>query len=408
MSHLWPIFPLACLAVWMLPPAARPPVVRGHAPPGATVRVKGTAHATIADAFGRFTLPAGERLTASLPGFFIRGAAGRDGVRFRLSPLPAEDHEGYEWAAPAECATCHQRTHDEWAGGAHARSATGAGFRRQYERLLEEKPDGAGVCTSCHAPGLRDDDPAFFDLRRVSGPLSGVHCDYCHKVSGLNDGDIGLTHGRFLLRLLRPKEGQLFFGPRDDADRGEDAHSPLYRDSRYCAACHEGNVFGVPVYTTYSEWRESPAGRAGVACQDCHMKPQAGRMAGHADGLELLKRCLEVEVGFVHLAGGTIAEVRLTARDVGHRVPTGFVERRLVMTIEAGERREEVNFARRVMEPFWRGEPSGDTRLEPGVAYVRRVALPAGAKGVRVRLTHFRFQTQPDEGRVVLQREWAW
>ena len=30
-------------------------------------------------------------------------------------------------------------------------------------------------------------------------------------------------------------------------DRGEDVYSPLYSQSRYCAACHEGTVFGVHV-----------------------------------------------------------------------------------------------------------------------------------------------------------------
>ena len=69
----------------------------------------------------------------------------------------------------------------------------------------------------------------------------------------------------------RPK--QLFFGPLDDVDRGEDAFSPLYRESRYCASCHEGIVFGVHVYSTYSEWLSSPARRAGKQCQDCHMAP---------------------------------------------------------------------------------------------------------------------------------------
>src|SRR5262249_31537693 len=117
-------------------------------------------------------------------------------------------------------------------------------------------------------------DPGYNDLRRAEGvALQGVHCDYCHKIAEVDNPQPGLTHGRFGLKLRRPAEGQLFFGPLDDVDRGDDAYSPLYRESRYCASCHEGTVFGVPVYTTYSEWLASPAAREGKQCQDCHMAP---------------------------------------------------------------------------------------------------------------------------------------
>ena len=53
----------------------------------------------------------------------------------------------------------------------------------------------------------------------------------------------------------------------------DDAFSPLYRQSRYCASCHEGTVLSVHVYSTYSEWLASPARREGKQCQSCHMAP---------------------------------------------------------------------------------------------------------------------------------------
>ena len=185
-------------------------------------------------------------------------------------------------------------------------SATGRQFRNLYEGtdwqgrpgvgwgLLTQHADGAGVCASCHAPALSDDDPANLDLRQITGTATrGVHCDYCHKIAATDRDKVGLTHGRFNLHLLRPdpqgEPRQLFFGPLDDVDRGEDAHSPLYRDSLYCASCHEGTVFGVHVYSTYSEWLASPARRQGRQCQDCHMKP-TGRMTNVAPGKGGLER----------------------------------------------------------------------------------------------------------------------
>src|SRR5207244_3382643 len=155
------------------------------------------------------------------------------------------------------------------------------------------------------------------------------------------------------LRLLRPREGQLFFGPLDDVDRGEDAYSPLYRDSRYCASCHEGVVFGVHVYSTYSEWQDSPARRQGLHCQSCHMAP-TGRLTNLAPGhggidrdprtlgnhrffrgsqAQMLRACVRVATSLRRERGEVRAEVCVRAEGVGHRVPTGFIDRHLLLVV---------------------------------------------------------------------------
>src|SRR5262249_51351954 len=261
----------------------------------------------------------------------------------------------------------------EWAASAHARSATGKHFRNLYDgtdwhgtpergwSLLKDHPDGAGVCASCHAPSLSFTDPAAFDLREVKGVAAqGVHCDFCHKIPHPPAGVDGLTHGRFGLRLQRPREGQLFFGPLDDVDRGEDAYAPVYKESRYCASCHEGVVFGVRVYGTYSEWLDSPARRAGKQCQDCHMTP-TGTLTNIAPGRggvsrdpatlsnhrffqgskdEMLRRSVRVAVEERRQGDAVRVQVTLRADAAGHRVPTGFVDRHLLLVVEgrAGEK----------------------------------------------------------------------
>src|SRR5262249_42922560 len=267
---------------------------------------------------------------------------------------PEEDHEGYAWVDPAPdprreqaCGNCHAAIYREWAASGHSRSVTGRAFRDLYSGaggswgLLAQRPEGAGVCSSCHAPALADEDPAVFDLRRVRGTAAhGTHCDFCHKVAGPGEGQFGLAHGRFQLRVLRPRHGQLFFGPLDDVDRGEDAHSPFQRDSAFCAACHEGVVFGVHVYSTYSEWLQSPARAAGRHCQSCHMAP-TGRMTNVAPARggrerdpwslashrmfrgsqrDMLRDCLRLEAGAWRQGGAVTARVTLEARNVGHRV----------------------------------------------------------------------------------------
>ena len=50
-----------------------------------------------------------------------------------------------------------------------------------------EHPLGAGVCANCHAPTLHS--PTLdYDVREAQGVAkSGIHCDYCHKVSGMRE-----------------------------------------------------------------------------------------------------------------------------------------------------------------------------------------------------------------------------
>ena len=438
---------------WLRPfPSVRHGRVLGPDGPlaGATVRYRGTAIETRSDRRGLFALPhlaETRRITASRDGFLIGGTSGRS---IHLTPLRTEDDEAYSWVDPtpdpadaSRCGNCHPTIHREWVGGGHARSATGRHFLDLYAgagpswSLLHEHPDGSGVCASCHAPSLAPHDPALYDLRKIRGVAAhGTHCDFCHKVAGPGEGEVGFSHGRFGLHLSRPSEGQRFFGPLDDVDRGEDVHSPFMRDSRFCASCHEGVVFGVHVYTTYSEWQASPAGRAGRSCQSCHMRP-TGRMTNIAPGkggverdpatlgnhrfwdgsqAAMLRRCLDLGVEI-----GPETTVRLTARGVGHRVPTGFIDRQLILSVEAedakgravaleGPRLPPVVgaglagkvgrlYARRLRDedgrspaPFWRALPEPiDTRLLPEVPDVLRFRLPDGAARLRVRVRHRRF-----------------
>jgi hypothetical protein len=351
----------------------------------ALVRVQTTDRHTFTDADGRFRLPAtaGQRLTAWKSGYFIAGTdLNTRPLALHLTRLPAEDSDAYEWIDPARgtshnCANCHAEIYQEWSASAHARSATGKHFLDLYRgtdwdgrphvgwSLLDEHPLGAGVCAACHAPAIAADDPAQLDLLQVTGTAAkGVHCDYCHKIADVGQGTLGLTHGRFNLKLLRPAPDRdrgtrhLFFGPLDDADQGDDAFAPLYRESRYCASCHEGTVFGVPVYTTYSEWQESPAGQAGKQCQSCHMRP-TGTMNNFAPGHggrerdpptlgnhrffagskeEMLRQAVTASAEIAQRGDRSRVAVRVTAKDVGHRVPTGFVDRHLVLVVEGSDR----------------------------------------------------------------------
>ncbi len=483
-------------------PASRPPrptspvgpaVICGrvcdHGGPlaGATVRIKGSPTSTTTGPDGRFRLAASEggaaRLTAWKQGFLIGGTSlDAFPLVVRLEPLPRADNPRYEWVDPApdprgkhNCANCHGDIYREWRQSGHARSATGPHFRGLYLGtgwkgepgvgwgLVTQHPDGAGVCTACHAPSVAPGDPGLLDVSKASGVgARGVHCDYCHKVSGDTGDPFGLAHGRDVLTLLRPSEGQLFFSPLDDVDRGEDAYSPYYKDSRYCAGCHEGVVFGVHVDSTYSEWRDSPARRRGQHCQDCHMRP-TGTMTNIAPGKggierdpstlgnhrffagsreEMLRGCLRVSVGLTRGPQGVRAEVAVRADGVGHRVPTGFIDRHLLLVAEglgpdgrpvalkagpllpavagpglAG--RPGALYAKLLKDhegrspaPFWKADLDPvDTRLHPGREDKVTFDFAPWLERLRVRVIYRRFWQQvarekgwPEEDLVIVER----
>lgn len=461
-----------------------PRTVRGqvvtHSSPvaGARVRFKGTPASTLTDKEGRFELRGGgERVTAWKAGYLIAGAvAGDEPIKLHLHPLPKEDHADYQWIDPypskmhaGNCGNCHGEIFKEWAGSAHGRAGKNKHFLNLYDgtdwhgkpnagwNLLQEHPDGAAVCSACHAPTVPFNHPGFEDFRKLDAVHArGVHCDACHKIADASIDKLGLEHGRFAHKLLRPAKGQLFFGPLDDVDRDEDSFLPIYRESRYCASCHEGTVFGTPVYTTYSEWLESPARKEGKQCQTCHMTP-TGKMDNIAPGKggiqrdpatlashhmpgatsDMLKRCLRLGVKVRNDRAVLHVEAMIKATDVGHRVPTGFIDRNVVLVVEAltakGEpvrlregpklpnvagagKPAQGNFAglpgrfyakqiedvdgRRPV-PFWRpNKEHADTRLVPEKSDRAAWSFDAdGARQIRVRLIYRRFLKAVADGK---------
>jgi hypothetical protein len=449
-------------------------VVRDESGPvaDARVRIQTSNRCTLTDEDGAFRLSGdrkGRRVTAWKQGYFIGGSSLKPSLMdISLRRLPTSDHDDYEWVDPTphpekvqNCGNCHGQIYTEWAASAHARSANGRFFLDLYRgtdsrghphvgwSLVDEHPLGAGVCASCHAPAIPADDPAQLDLLELHGTAAqGVHCDYCHKIAKVESGVLGLTHGRFNLRLLRPAPntvaagGQIFYGPLDDVDRGEDAFSPLYSSSLYCASCHEGTVFGVPVYTTYSEWLESPARQAGKQCQTCHMQP-TGTMTNFAPdhgGLErdpqtlanhrlftgsqeeMLRKAVTVDARLEHTANEARLTLQVAAAEVGHRLPTGFVDRHLVLVVDgvgaAGKSlRAETGpvlpdyagpelkgrpgrvYAKLLVgadaagpAPFWRDNVRDvDNRLIPGKTDTITFTFDPALRSVRVRIIYRRF-----------------
>lgn len=452
---------------------------------GARVRVQATEPSVQTDEQGRFRLPAQnaqpQKVTAAFPDHFIASATAKPGesIEIRLRPIPTADNDRYAWRDPRPgagdqaCGNCHERMFADWSKSGHASSATNARFLDLHAgtrhdgtpggwNLRKEHPQGAAVCFACHAPTAKDEAVVAADFETLDAVAAqGVHCDYCHKIRDVAITELGLTHGRDALELRRPVEGeQLFFGPLDDVDRGDDVFSPIISQSQYCAACHEGTVFGMSVYTTYSEWLASAASREGKSCQSCHMPGDGVTTRAAKEGPERHPRQLS---SHSMMPGGRLAmlrsairmraireartlRVQLTTHNVGHMTPTGFIDRHLILVIDTRDEQPEAPsgadvvattsfdgpafegpvlpqvagvalagkpgrlFGRIVRDregqaptPFWKAyDDPEDTRLKPDSSTSVHWRLPdvVADKPVRVRLLYRRFweQVRMDKG----------
>lgn len=454
----------------------------------ASVRVKGDTEATFSDASGEFTLlgkfDSQDRVTAAKEGYFIRSTpVEASPVRIRLARLPRYDTESYAWidprpdrAAKLNCANCHEQMYQEWRASGHANSVKNRRFLSLYDgsdwrgrenvgwNLMSDFPIGVGVCSTCHGPSLEFDDAAFHDLRLATGVAAlGVHCDFCHKVREVNIPSPGLTHGRDGLSLLRPEEGQVFLGPRDDVDTGDAAFAPVYQKSVFCASCHEGIVFGVHVYSTYSEWLGSSAAKSGQSCQSCHMAPTGdmtnaapgnggierdpATLASHCDlgsRRDRLRASVDIDLQIESRGADVCAVVIVGTRDVGHDVPTGFIDRNLTLVVDArdenGERtalqsgpilpaiagslagspgrlyaKQTLDFDGASPVPFWRAQPDViDTRLRPDRKDRVQFVFAGSPKRLRIRLIYRRFWEEvavvkkwPSDEIVIMDKTWS-
>lgn len=376
---------------------------------------------------GEYRLPVGKKSgwIIALEGHYLAPAT--PGANW-LDPVPP-DHPDTPWIDPTPgtssqaCGSCHQETYRQWIDSPHHLASQSQLFSAWINpkgqtpwHMASHYPEASAACVACHSPGassLEAELPSH-------GSLAGIHCDFCHKIKGLGSGTLGLTHGRDLFNLARPAPHSrpVVIGPLLDAVRENVAYSSLFKQSLFCAPCHEGTLLGTPVYTTFSEWN---AWSGNESCQDCHMPPDGPRRHHHAMALQSGKPKGALRAAWSLQATSTGSKVTLTihADGVGHALPTGHIDRHILGWLEVrdatgrqvlsgNDHQALPSWATGLQHPapgfllarwkqkehegpipFW--SPEGeirDTRLLPGQSRRLEWHLPPEAGSVRLRIEH--------------------
>jgi nitrate/TMAO reductase-like tetraheme cytochrome c subunit len=389
---------------------------------GAVVKIAATTIGDTTDSEGRFRIdygkdPTGKLVTAWKEGFYNGGVEleqGASDITIPLIRLHENDNAEYAWVDPApsfflkryalslfnkneNCGDCHASIiYEQWRNNGHAQAATNPLFMSLYNgtdaagagdvqpgfRL--DYPHSAGNCANCHAPAAALRNVIGVDMNTLEDVEKlGVSCDFCHKVKDVKmKENTSIFSGVMHMDIRRPPEGhQVFFGPYTDIPH-PDAYAPIQSSSLFCAPCHQGSFWGVPIYESYAEWLASPYAAQGITCQKCHMKPD-GVTTNFAPGKGGLERDPQTipshyDVGTRDSAflassvtmntdglvkGDTLrVSVAITNATVGHHIPTDQPMRNMILLVRAVDARgKELEYAGTNTVPYWggKGDPAG-------------------------------------------------
>lgn len=312
------------------------------------------------------------------------------------------------------CSSCHVAYYKEWIIDKHSMSQSNPLFLAIYEQFREDHPDKNGNCALCHNPEAALDNNLDVDLRLInSRKTNGISCDFCHKIESIDQNP--LKKGIEGIKVLRACKGQkdIRFGPIKDPIQPSKAeelkYNSLFKTSLSCAKCHDGSNGNVRIYSTFTEWLNSPASKRGVQCQSCHMQPrkQTNTVTNQHVGKELyivdnqkIKRKrrpyyqihshsfltknphdfrkkylnLKVSIGLKPSStletGSKLLTVTATVENnnFGHSFPTGSPMRNAILLIEVKDRtRKELKLLKGPRLPSY----AGDLKNKPGKLFAK-------------------------------------
>ena len=221
------------------------------------------------------------------------------------APIPPIDDETLSlYPTAAQCGECHKQIYDEWASSNHAYASISPMFHAFEQKFQDLTKGTVGTfCVRCHQQvgtqlGEKRETPLW---QRAQISREGVTCITCHRVAeqyGKVNGERRVEPGKIFEPVYGTGEKSVIkhvianaesYSVKTSKDgRGTSIHkgmmtNPQLAKSEFCVSCHQVAVnLGIKLEIVWDQYRDSPARKAGVTCQDCHM----GKVPGKPEGYE--------------------------------------------------------------------------------------------------------------------------
>lgn len=203
------------------------------------------------------------------------------------------------------CAKCHEKVYNEWSCSSHAYAAISPMFHKFEQKITEVSMGTVGYfCLRCHSPvGTHLNLPRDLPLwEQPEVAREGVTCIACHRVNqryGKSNGERHIVPGDIyapvyggkggvgVAQVIAKKDHYKIKTSPDEKGPGQAIHREgRYFDqlsaSEYCTTCHQVAVHpGIKLEVVWEQYRASPARKAGITCQDCHMGKTPGVPSGY-------------------------------------------------------------------------------------------------------------------------------
>lgn len=313
-------------------------------------------------------------------------------------------HAAGEFQISYACADCHKDRYDEWSRSMHALAVSDPIFEAAYLRALQSDPKYRNYCLTCHSPTTRI--TSDFNLTK-SISIEGITCSFCHSITGVENNS-------YMFNPNNPMQGPY----RDSkTDAHASAYLELHTKSEFCAGCHEFSINGVPISSTYTEWKQGPYAAEGKQCQDCHMETKRGVAAkngtirekvyqhfwygGHTG--QFLEKAFKIASAVQKTGNRVKVTLNITNNGVGHMIPSGFPSRKVVLDFKARDEQGKMLFsdqkvyAKTLVDQygnevadFWKGVSIAmDNRFKPGESRIEvfEFQLPDGTGEMDIQAT---------------------
>jgi hypothetical protein len=240
----------------------------------------------------------------------------------KATPVAIDDETLSLYPTAAKCGECHKQIYEEWSSSQHAYASISPMFHK-FEQKFQDLTQGTvgTFCVRCHQQvgtqlGESRETPLW---KRSQISREGVTCITCHRVKeqyGKVNGERRVEPGKIYEPVYGSGEKSVIkdvlakkdtYSVKTSKDgRGNDIHAGMITNdqitkSEFCVSCHQVAVnLGIKLEIVWDQYRDSPARKAGVTCQDCHMGKVAGKPEGYATAPSAIVGGKEVNPGRKH------------------------------------------------------------------------------------------------------------